>query len=250
VGKLKLPKVSIMTLCHTGRGKLLIRAVNSVLSQTYPNWELIILDDCSTDFTYEIAKLLAKKDKRIKVYRNSSNLGSPKSRANAAEFMTGDLLCHVDSDDYIYPHALATMVKTFLKNPELGFAYSDMGYGDEEGGVFDYLKNIDPNPNLAYHGWRSLGMYTRKAYENTEGYNRKLDKTCEDGDLFMQIADKFPIARVPHVLYVINNGGEHTSVENEIDCKTCPCRMDCNYAEVWARHANYDLESWEEKEAS
>jgi glycosyltransferase involved in cell wall biosynthesis len=168
VGKLKLPKVSIMTLCHTGRGKLLIRAVNSVLSQTYPNWELIILDDCSTDFTYEIAKLLAKKDKRIKVYRNSSNLGSPKSRANAAEFMTGDLLCHVDSDDYIYPHALATMVKTFLKNPELGFAYSDMGYGDEEGGVFDYLKNIDPNPNLAYHGWRSLGMYTRKAYENTD----------------------------------------------------------------------------------
>jgi len=105
-----LPKVSVMMLCHTGRGETLIRAVKSVLAQTYSNWELIIQDDCSTDSTYTIAKLLAEKDKRIRVYKNGKNLGVPNNRAAAFKNTTGNLICHVDSDDYIYPHALAFMV--------------------------------------------------------------------------------------------------------------------------------------------
>ena len=242
-----LPKVSIMMLCHTGRGKLLVRAVQSILGQTYPNWELVIQDDCSTDFTFDIAKLLAQKDKRIKVYQNQTNLGTPKNRAEAVKNMTGDLLCHVDSDDFIYPHALTTMVTAFIKNPALGFAYSDMAYGDETGKVTSYKLNDEPVQDQPCQGWRSLGMYTRKAYDQTNGYNTKLAYTCEDGDLATQIAEKFPIARVGHVLYWANNavGADHVTVTHKIDCKTCPCRPDCNYARGYAKFVGYNLDTWE-----
>lgn len=244
-----LPKVSIMMLCHTGRGKLLVRAVQSILGQTYPNWELVIQDDCSTDFTFDIAKLLAQKDKRIKVYQNQTNLGTPKNRAEAVKNMTGDLLCHVDSDDFIYPHALTTMVTAFIKNPALGFAYSDMAYGDETGKVTSYKLNDEPVQDQPCQGWRSLGMYTRKAYNQTNGYNTKLAYTCEDGDLATQIAEKFPIARVGHVLYWANNavGSDHATVTHKIDCATCPCRPDCNYAKGYAKLVGYNLDTWQKE---
>ena len=247
---LGLPKVSIMMLCHTGRGKTLIRAVQSVLRQTYPNWELVIQDDHSTDLTYEVATLLAYKDKRIKVYRNEVNLGAPKNRAAAIKNMTGDLFCHVDSDDFIYPHSIFTMVEAFLQNKELGFAYSDMAYGDETGKVTSYKLNDEPVPSRRDQGWRHLGMYTRKAYEQTDGFNTKLTHTCEDGDLVTQIAAKFPIARVGHVLYWANNavGADHVTLTHKIDCATCPCRSDCNYAKGYAEYVGYDLKTWKRSE--
>ena len=244
-----LPKVSVMMLCHTGRGEPLIRAVKSILAQTYTNWELVIQDDHSTDSTYTIARLLAEKDKRIRVFRNEENLGVPNNRAAAFKNTTGHLICHVDSDDYIYPHALAFMVKAFIQNPRLGFVYSDMAYGDETGKVTSYKLNDEPVQDQACQGWRSLGMFTRKAYDQTAGYNTKLLHTCEDGDLATQIAAKFPIARVGHVLYVANaaKNANHVTIEHKIDCKTCPCRLDCNYAKGFAVHANYDLNTWEPK---
>ena len=246
---LGIPKVSIMMLCHTGRGKTLIRAVHSVLRQIYPNWELVIQDDHSTDLTYEIATLLACKDNRIKVYRNEVNLGAPKNRAAAIKNMTGDFFCHVDSDDFIYPHALTTMIEAFLRNPELGYAYSDMAWGDETGKVKSYALNGDPVAGVQCQGWRSLGMYTRKAYEQTEGFNTKLAHTCEDGDLVTQIAAKFPIARVGHVLYWANGaaGGDHITLTHKIDCATCPYRPDCNYAKAYAKHMGYNLETWKKE---
>jgi glycosyltransferase involved in cell wall biosynthesis len=249
VDKPPLPKVSIMMLCHTGRGRLLVRAVQSVLVQTYPNWELVIQDDCSEDFTYDIAKLLAQKDSRIRVYRNQIRLGAPKNRAAAIKNMTGDLLCHVDSDDFIYPHALTTMVEVFLKNPSIGFAYSDMAYGDETGKVTSYRLNEEPVLGQKCQGWRSFGMYTRKAYTQTNGYNTKLEHTCEDGDLVTQIAAKFPIVRVGHVLYWANNtaGADHVTLNHKIDCATCPCRPDCNYAKAYADWVGYNLDTWKKE---
>ena len=228
---LGLPKVSIMMICHTGRGKTLIRAVHSVLRQTYPNWELVIQDDHSTDLTYEIATLLACKDKRIKVYRNEVNLGPAKNRAVAVKNMTGDLFCHVDSDDFIYPHALTTMVEAFLRNPAIGFAFSDTAYALEDNVIYAYAAHKGPGGPLFNYGWRHLGMYTRAAYEQTKGYNESLS-FCEDRDLFMQIAEKFPFARVDQALYVYNMSGDRASNTVPL-CEKCPSRGNCNYIRGW-----------------
>lgn len=68
------PRVSIITIMYNGRTELLKRAVQSVINQSYPYWELILQDDHSTDGTYEMAVGLAMTDKRIKVYRNKKIL--------------------------------------------------------------------------------------------------------------------------------------------------------------------------------
>ena len=118
------PRGSIITIMYNGRTQLLKKAVQSVINQSYPYWELILQDDHSTDGTYEMAVGLAMTDKRIKVYRNKKNLGISKNRLEAFKNTTGDLIAHLDNDDFLYPDAVKLMVDAFERNSEIGFAYS------------------------------------------------------------------------------------------------------------------------------
>lgn len=230
------PKISVIMLLYNGRTHLLKRAVQSVLDQTYKNWELILQDDCSTDGTFEMAVGFALLHKRIKIFRNRTNLGITKNRAAAFKGTTGDLICHVDNDDYIYPHAFEVMVKTFKENPDIGLAYSDTAFVDDNNIAFSYKANKEYGGPMTDYGWRHLGMYRRTAYNQTNGYNAELESACEDGDLFMQIAEKFPFKRVSQVLYAYNNGsngGEHASSKKP-PCNECNTRGKCNFLRVWA----------------
>ncbi len=228
------PKISVIMMLYNGRTHLLKRAVQSVLDQTYKNWELILQDDCSTDGTFEMAVGFALLHKRIKIFRNKINLGIVKNRAAAFRNTTGDLICHVDNDDFIYPHALETMVKEFRDYPDIGLAYSDMAYVDKDGLPTSYLVNRNHGQPLAWYGWRHLGMYRRTAYNQTEGFNEKLAHACEDGDLFVQIAEKFPFRKVPQVLYAFNNDGGSHEGSKRPECKDCPSIGDCNFIRVFA----------------
>ena len=214
-------------------------AIDSVRTQTYKNWELIINDDCSTDGTWELSQKLAESDPRIKVYQNKTNLMTPNNRAQASKYMTGEFVGHIDSDDMLYPHAVEYAVNYLLAHPNIALVYSDTAGIDADGNITGYNRYSDYSPNLAYFGWRPFGVYRMSAFRETEGYNTKLTGGCEDGDLFMQIAEKHKFARVPHVLYYHRSHGAHTSTKNH-SCKTCPDRPVCNYIRVWSKHAGYD----------
>jgi glycosyltransferase involved in cell wall biosynthesis len=231
--KRETPKVSVILISYNGRASLVKRAINSVLAQTYKNWELVVQDDCSTDGSFNLLEVLAQTDDRIKLYRNKYNIGIARNRLAAYTNCTGELICHLDNDDFLYPHALAYMAMAFVQQPEIGFAYSDQAFIDEKGQPFQYVANTNFGEPLTQYGWRHLGMYRRSAYEATEGYNTELDWPCEDGDLFMQIAEKFPFKRVPHVLYGYNNSGDHASHQVP-QCQHCLSRARCNFIRVWA----------------
>lgn len=236
------PKFSLMMPAYN-YVKYLKAAVDSVKAQTYENWELIIQDDCSTDGTYELAWALAQQDDRIKVFRNEKNLNVPGARANAMQNCTGDYIGHIDSDDTLYPFALSVVAKYFEKNPDIAMVYSDMADMDERGNVFGYRASRNPGENLGFYGWTHFGAFRRTAYEQVAGYNRDIP-CCEDGDLFMQIADKFKFGRIPMVLYIHRNHDNNTSSRNN-KCETCPARTTtCNFARIWAKHVGYDLETW------
>jgi glycosyltransferase involved in cell wall biosynthesis len=240
------PKVSIILLLYNGRTHLLKRAVLSVLDQTYKNWELVLQDDCSTDGTFEMAIGFALLNKNIKIFKNKTNLGIVKNRAAAFRNTTGELICHLDNDDFIYAHALEVMVKTFKENPEIGLAYSDTAYIAKNGLPDNYKANKDFGGPLHEYGWRHLSMYKRSAYNQTKGYNEEIEWPCEDGDLFMQIAEKFPFMRVPQVLYGFNNYGDHASSKTP-SCKVCTSRNKCNYIRVWAASLDtpINVETWQ-----
>ena len=81
--------------------KYLDKAIKSILNQTFKNFELILIDDCSSDRSYIICKNYADKDNRVKLLRNDINLGVAKTRNRALNNISGRYLTFLDSDDYI-----------------------------------------------------------------------------------------------------------------------------------------------------
>lgn len=114
------PLVSVLTTAYN-REQFIAESIESVLASTYTNFELIIVDDGSTDNTVSIARDFEKKDKRIKVYVNDTNLGDYNNRNKAASYATGKYLKYVDSDDQIYYHTLDVMVSFMECFPDAGF---------------------------------------------------------------------------------------------------------------------------------
>lgn len=232
------PLFSVMMICYNNV-QFIKAAIDSVKNQTYQNWELIINDDCSTDGTWELAKALEKTDSRIKVSQNAQNLMTPKNRAAASELLSGELIGHLDSDDMLYPHAIEYMVDAMNKHPDIALMYSDKSGINAAGKIIAYDMMPDYHSNLAYFGWRHFGVYRKSVFNTTSGYNTKLTGGCEDGDLFMQIAEKHKFMRVPHVLYYHRSHSTNTSPKNH-SCNTCQDRPICNYIRVWSKHAGVD----------
>ncbi len=116
-------KVSILTTVYN-REKYLAACIDSVLASSYQDWELIIVDDVSTDTSVAIAKSYEQKDARIKVYVNQTNLGDYPNRNKAASYAKGTYLKYLDADDLIYPHGLEIMVHTMEQFPEAALGIS------------------------------------------------------------------------------------------------------------------------------
>lgn len=104
------------------REEYIADAIESVLSSTYRNFELIIVDDCSKDRTVEIAKGFASKDERTKVYVNEKNIGDYPNRNKATSYARGKYLMFVDSDDSILPDSIEYIVDQFRKHPNVNFS--------------------------------------------------------------------------------------------------------------------------------
>lgn len=105
---MKKPLVSIMMPAYNA-GKYIRRAIQSVLVQTYENWELIIVDDCSTDNTYEI--VANYKDPRIRILRHEQNMGVGSSRNDALSASRGQWVAVLDADDEWLPQRLERLIK-------------------------------------------------------------------------------------------------------------------------------------------
>jgi glycosyltransferase involved in cell wall biosynthesis len=137
-------------------------SIESVLQQTYQNWELIIIDDASSDNSVEIIREYAKKDtKRIIFIQNEKNLGIKKSTEKAFEYVNGKYLAFLESDDKWAKDCLEKKINKIQKFPDVSLIYSDVSlFGDElpqNEKYFDYLnycryagKNISNKPKNMY----------------------------------------------------------------------------------------------------
>lgn len=116
------PLVSVLITSYN-REEYIEEAIQSVLSQDYKNFELIIVDDSSTDRTAEIIKIYEQVDTRIKVFVNENNLGQFTNRNLAASYANGKYIKYVDSDDTIYPSTLSVMVEAMENYPKAGMGF-------------------------------------------------------------------------------------------------------------------------------
>lgn len=110
--------------------KTIADSIDSVLQQTYHNWELLITDDCSTDSTFEIISSYAEKDSRVKCYKNSENSGAGVSRNNSISKAQGRFIAFLDSDDMWEKEKLSEQIDFMLKN-EYALTYTQYKKIDE-----------------------------------------------------------------------------------------------------------------------
>lgn len=103
-------KISIIITAYNV-GKYIERAVRSVLSQTYKNIEVVVVEDCSTDNTEDIIEQLAKEDDRIKIIYHENNKGAGWGRRDGIEASTGDYFITVDGDDWLDEDFIESLVK-------------------------------------------------------------------------------------------------------------------------------------------
>lgn len=113
-------------------------AINSVMSQTYDNWELILVDDYSSDDSVRIAEAYVRKDKRIILYKQPRNLGVSQARNKGIREANGRFIAFLDSDDIWYPQKLALQIQHMVQN-EIDFTYTSYEKIDEQGDVIGHL---------------------------------------------------------------------------------------------------------------
>ena len=112
-------------------GAFISKSINSVLAQTYQNWELIIVDDCSCDGTIEIVKDYQKQDNRIVLFQNDINSGAAVSRNLALKNAKGYWIAFLDSDDLWEPTKLEKQIN-FMENNNYAFTYHEYRVIDEQ----------------------------------------------------------------------------------------------------------------------
>lgn len=112
-------------------GKYIAETIQSVQKQTYENWELILVDDCSTDNTDEVVRSFLC-DERIRYYKNERNSGAAISRNKALREAKGRWIAFLDSDDLWKPEKLERQIR-FMKNNGYHFSYTNYSEIDENG---------------------------------------------------------------------------------------------------------------------
>jgi hypothetical protein len=118
-----IPQVAVLLTAYN-RERYIGSSIESVLAQTFSDFELLVTDNCSTDGTLAIARQYERLDSRVRVVVNERNLGQFGNRNRAAELARAPLLKYHDSDDLMYPHCLAAMVTMLQSEPRAGFGLS------------------------------------------------------------------------------------------------------------------------------
>ena len=190
--------VSVLMTCYN-REKYIASAIESVLASTYSNFELIIVDDASTDETVKIAKEYTAKDERIKVFINGKNLGDYPNRNKAASLAKGKYLKYVDSDDYIYPNGLEIMVRSMEQFPTAGFGLCSLKPNSEK--PFPFM--LQPKESYEYHFFGPglfhkgplAAIFLKSVFDKMSGF--KEERMISDSDMWHRIALRYPVVLMP-----------------------------------------------------
>jgi len=129
------PKVSVLIPTYN-YGNFLSEAIESVLCQSYKNFELIIVDNCSTDNTFDIVNSYLKKDSRIKYYKNSTNIGMYRNYNQAMLYAEAEYIRYLNADDKLHPESLERFVEILDNNENVSIVSSYRLFFDKDKKLF------------------------------------------------------------------------------------------------------------------
>lgn len=179
------PLFSVL-IAQYNNGQYLQEAIDSVKAQTYTNWEIIIVDDDSTDNSKELYQLYEQDDK-IKIYYNEENKGCGYTKRRCIELANGEICGFLDPDDALLPDALESCVNVYLKDENISVTFSRHYLCDKQMNIFDESRILRIPEGLDYFTFRDFRAehfvtFKKQCYDKTQGLNA-LYKAGVDADL-------------------------------------------------------------------
>lgn len=200
------PLISIVMPVYNTPEHLLCECIDSVLAQTYPDWELCIADDKSpSPQVRDVLTRYMQRDPRIKVVFREENGHISKASNSALELATGDWIALLDHDDLLAPHALFCVAETINRNPDARLIYSDEDKIDLQGNRADPYFKSDWNERLFFEQnmVSHLGVFRHDLVKRVGGFRQGFEG-AQDYDLVLRLAEHVrhdQIVHIPHVLY-------------------------------------------------
>jgi len=211
------PLVSVYILCHN-YGRFLSQAIESVLAQSLLDWELIVVDDGSTDQTGDIiAQYQDKLDSRMRFIRHTNAQGLQVSANEALELARGKYVIRLDADDYLDESALLVLSQYLEAHPDVALVYPNFIFVDEFGNYLgvESRKRIGVETqvlDLPAHG--ACTMVRKRVMKSVGGYNENFDR--QDGyDLWLKVINSYPVANVSTPLFFYRQHGDSLTQDEE-----------------------------------
>lgn len=205
-------KFSIL-IAHYNNFEYFKDCYQSIISQTYQDFEVIILDDCSTDDSYEKVKDWVKNDPRFRVFQNEENRGVGYTKHRLIELATGEICGFLDPDDALVKKAVETSINAY-KNEKIIATYSQLYLCSphlEIQGKFPNTRKIrNGNPIFLNINFEIAHFFTfrKTAYLKIEGIDLELTSAV-DQDLYLKLYEQgdFKLIKKPLYMYRLHNKG-------------------------------------------
>lgn len=212
---MKPPIVSALVTVYN-RAHILRETVCSLQESSFSDVEIILVDDCSKDRSWELCQALEATGSAVRAFRNENNLGDYANRNRAASLARGKYLKYLDADDLIYPHSLRVMVDAMEKFPEAALALSANVIDPE----IPYPEKIDSPEFFRRHFFGrspigvgpSAAIIRRECFEAVGGFSGR--QFVGDTELWLKLAERWPIVLLPPALvWWRQHDGQQMSLE-------------------------------------
>lgn len=196
------PRVSVLMTIYNA-APYLRAAIDSLIAQTFMDWELIAIENGSTDSSFEILKSYS--DSRIKIHSFEKNIGRTPALRYAHDHANGEFVAVLDADDVVYPQRFSRQVLFLSDNPEVALVASWAHYIDKCGKIIGAFTPPVLSGELTDSlGWgnpiaHSSAMYRNQISQEVGGYPESF-VWAQDSALFLAIANRYPIAVVDKFL--------------------------------------------------
>lgn len=198
-----------LLIANYNNGNYLQEAIDSVLSQSYKNWEIIIVDDGSTDNSREVYQQY-EKDNRFRIFYNDCNHGCGYSKRRCVEEARGGVCGFLDPDDTLMPEALAKMMEVHEEQPDVSIVYSRCYLCDENMNIKGTNKLLSLNEGESFYTYRWFGAmnfssFKKSFYDQTEGISPYL-LAGVDQDLYFKMEEVGKIYVLDEFTYKYRKG--------------------------------------------
>lgn len=221
------PRVSILMPVYNN-GDYVAEAIESMLSQTFDDFELIVLDDCSTDHSRQVIEEF--KDKRIIYHRNEKNLGLANNLNVGLDLARGEFIARMDGDDISLPERLQTQIDFLDRNPDIDLCSCGLEKFGKETDV--WIRESDPEQvkiTMMFYSpvLHATSVWRRDVFEKYQLRYRQAAFPAEDYDLWARAVFHCQLVNIPQVLYKYRiHGIQVTKTDDRTELRDRQIRLD------------------------